>query len=127
MAANYNSGLLTVSGCGDIDKSFLGAKNEVPYGVHYALNLISPQEVEGGVAEASECMAARRVANAAMVFAEIHVAKVVEGFNAPVLAPVREKCGGVGQAARETGDSIDYLDGFFAIAFGRAGELAGLS
>ena len=108
-------------------QELFGGENEVPYGVHYALNLISPQEVEGGVAEASECMAARGIANAAMVFAEIHVAKVVEGFNAPVLAPVREKCGGVGQAARETGDSVDHLDGFFALAFGRAGELAGLS
>jgi len=62
-----------------------------------------------------------------MVFAEIHIAKVVEGFDLPVPAPAREQRGGVGEVAREAGDSVDHLDGFFAGPFGRAGELAGLS
>lgn len=72
-------------------------------------------------------MSAGGIANAAMVFAEIHVAKVVEGFYFPVPAPVGEQCRGIGQAPREAGDSIDHLDGLLAIAFGRAGELADLS
>jgi hypothetical protein len=95
--------------------------------VDYAFNVISPQEVEGGVAEACEGVSASGVANAAMVFAEIHVAKIVEGFDSPVPAPVREQRASIGAAAGEAGDSIDHLDGFFAIAFGRASELAGLS
>jgi hypothetical protein len=90
------------------------------------LDVISPQDVEGGVSEAGEGVATGGVANSAMVFAEIHVTKVVQGFDPPMPAPVREERGGVGKAAREAGDSVDHLDGFFAIAFGRAGELAGL-
>lgn len=72
-------------------------------------------------------MAAGRVANAAMVFAEIHVAKVVEGFDPPVSAPVREQRGGIGEAPWKAGDSVHHLDGFLAVAFGRASELASLS
>src|SRR5436309_2617844 len=87
---------------------------------------ISPQEVEGGVAEAGQCVAASGVANAAVVFAEIHVAKVVEGFDPPVSAPVSEQRGGLGKTAREAGDSVDHLDGFLAVAFDRSSELAGL-
>jgi hypothetical protein len=53
--------------------------------------------------------------------------KVVEGFDLPMPAPVRKKRGSVGKAARKAGDGVDHLDGFFAIALGRASELAGLS
>src|SRR5689334_21325030 len=62
-----------------------------------------------------------------MVFAEIHIAKVVEGFNSPVTTPVREQRGSVGTAAREAGNRVDHLDRFLAVAFGRASELASLS
>jgi hypothetical protein len=72
-------------------------------------------------------MSAGGMANAAMVFAEIHVAKVVEGFDRPMPSPVSEQCGCIGEASWETGDSIDHLHGFFAGPFGRAGELADLS
>ena len=91
------------------------------------MNVISPQEIECGVSEAGEGMPAGGVADAAVVLAEIHVAKVVEGFDLPVSAPVREQRGSVSKAAREAGDSVDHLDGFFAVAFGRASKLAGLS
>jgi len=89
--------------------------------------VISPQEIQSGVSKAGQDMTAGGVANAAMVFAEIHIAKVVEGFNPPVTTPVREQRGGVGAAAREAGNRVDHLDSFLAVAFGRASELASLS
>lgn len=60
--------------------------------------MISLLEIEGGVAEACEGVAASGVANSAMVFAEIHIAKIVEVFDPPVPAPVREQRGGVSEA-----------------------------
>ena len=51
-------------------------------GVDYAINLISPQEVEGGIAKAGEGVAAGGMSDEAIVFAEGNVAMPAQGFDA---------------------------------------------
>jgi hypothetical protein len=102
-------------------------KCELPKGVDYVINQIFPQEVEGGVAEAGQRVAASGIPNAAVVFAEMDVAVVVQRLDSPVASPEGEQQRGVGDFAGEAGDGVNHLHGFFAGLFGCAGELADLS